>query len=58
MRVDHFPAGAGQVVTCVRHFDIARHRPVPSLHSQISEELVRVGQVLEPMPARHQVELG
>ncbi len=56
MRVDHLPAGGGQVVAGIRDLQIAVHRSVPGQLTQPDQEAVRVVQVLQPVPGGDQVE--
>src|SRR5690606_16094779 len=58
VRIDDLPARGGQVVTGVRDLDVAVDRPAARLLTQVHQELVRVGQVLEPVPAGEHVVLG
>ncbi len=56
MRVDDLPAGGGQVVAGVGHLEVAVDRPVAGLLAQVGKELVRVVDVLEPVPGCDHVE--
>src|SRR5256885_16939107 len=55
VRVDDLPPGGGQVVDRVRYLQVAVDPPGAGPPPQVHQELVRVVDVLEPVPRRDEV---